>query len=94
MIQQADLKLQTLGPRSRARLRWDWCSLSQIIGNCEQTLKDCYLLLDRNGRFASNSGALRSIEWNMLVQSDADQLRQRIQQHNTKILLALAPFEM
>lgn len=79
-----DLKQQL----SNARLRCDWRSLNEIIGDCKSTLDDCQELLSRNKRFANPSGPVQNIKWNIFVQSDVDVLRSRIRQHVEKIALA------
>jgi hypothetical protein len=94
VIQKADQKLHHFALSPNAELRWDWRSLRQIIGDCEQTLEDCDDLLIRNSKYASGSGPLRNIEWNLLLQADVDSLQRRIQQHTSKLRLALTPFEM
>lgn len=70
------------------RLRCDWRSLSEIIGDCKSTLDDCRELLSRNKRFADSSGPVQNIEWNIFVQSDIKALRQRVRQHVEKISIA------
>ena len=77
-----------------AAVRWDAHSLLQIIGNCESTLNAAYALLEKNRRFARSGGVFRNFEWNMSVQQEAEALKQRIQRHNSRILLAIAPFEL
>ncbi|KAM0232656.1 hypothetical protein ACHAP5_010663 [Fusarium lateritium] len=77
-----------------ARLRWDRRSLIEIIGDYELTLRDCDKLLRSNSRYRVGSNPLRNLEWNVLVQPMADQLRQRITLHNSKILHVLKPFEV
>ncbi|WZH45191.1 uncharacterized protein QYS62_006233 [Fusarium acuminatum] len=77
-----------------ARLRWDRRSLIEIIGDYEMTLRDCDKLLKANSRYRVGSNPLRNLEWNVLVQPMADQLRQRITLHNSKILHVLKPFEV
>lgn len=71
-----------------ARLRVDWRSLSQIIGDCKTTLNDCKDLLARNKKFANTSGPVQNIEWNLFVQSDVNALRKRVRQHFQKIAIA------
>lgn len=77
-----------------ARLRWDRRSLIEIIGDYEMTLRECDKLLKANSRYRVGSNPLRNLEWNVLVQPMADQLRQRITLHNSKILHVLKPFEV
>ncbi|KAM0262086.1 hypothetical protein ACHAPA_009449 [Fusarium lateritium] len=77
-----------------ARLRWDRRSLIEIIGDYELTLRECDKLLRSNSRYRVGSNPLRNLEWNVLVQPMADQLRQRITLHNSKILHVLKPFEV
>lgn len=75
-------------------LRWDKLSLIEIIGDYDQTLQECYLLIDDNKRYSASSGPVRNIEWNALVQPNADRLRTRLLLHNSKVQLVLKPFEM
>jgi hypothetical protein len=77
-----------------AKLRWDRMSLVQIIGDYEMTLRECNELLRSNNRYRVGTNPLRNLEWNVLVQPAADQLRQRIMLHNSKILHVLKPFEV
>ncbi|EGU87587.1 hypothetical protein FOPG_06745 [Fusarium oxysporum f. sp. conglutinans race 2 54008] len=77
-----------------AKLRWDRTSLVQIIGDYEMTLRECNELLRSNNRYRVGTNPLRNLEWNVLVQPAADQLRQRIMLHNSKILHVLKPFEV
>lgn len=83
-----ELRQQLTTHTSQLRLRCDWRSLSEIIGNCKATLNDCKELLSRNMRFATASGPVQNIQWNVFVQSDVDALRKRIRQHVEKIALA------
>lgn len=74
--------------------RWHPSSLYQIIGDYHNTLRECRELINTNWRYGENSSVLRNLEWNMLVQPSADQLRQRILLHNSKVAQVLKPFEM
>ncbi|KAI1042244.1 hypothetical protein LB505_003109 [Fusarium chuoi] len=58
------------------------------------TLRECNELLRSNNRYRVGTNPLRNLEWNVLVQPAADQLRQRIMLHNSKILHVLKPFEV
>lgn len=58
------------------------------------TLRECRHLLESNERYRKGGNPLRNIEWNVLVQPVADQLRQRIMLHNSKILHVLKPLEV
>jgi len=75
-------------------LRWDKRSLIEIIGDYEQTLQECRFLIEDNYRYRASSGPIRNLEWNALVQPNADRLRTRLLLHNSKIQLVLKPFEM
>lgn len=75
-------------------LRWDKVSLVEIIGDYEQTLQECRFLLEDNYRYRVSAGPIRNLEWNALVQPNADRLRTRLLLHNSKIQLVLKPFEM
>ncbi|KAM0344088.1 hypothetical protein ACHAPU_007809 [Fusarium lateritium] len=91
----ADNSLQSQRrPGVSARLRWDRTSLIEIIGDYEMTLRECDQLLRSNNRYRVGSNPLRNLEWNVLVQPTADQLRQKIMLHNSKILHILKPFEV
>ncbi|KAL3589432.1 hypothetical protein FPOAC2_11598 [Fusarium poae] len=95
VITWADDSLQSQRrPGVPARLRWDRNSLIEIIGDYEITLRECHQLLVSNDRYGKGSKPLRNIEWNVLVQPLADQLRQRIMLHNSKILHVLKPLEV
>ncbi|KAF5665145.1 hypothetical protein FHETE_6761 [Fusarium heterosporum] len=91
----ADNSLQSQRrPGVSAKLRWDRTSLVEIIGDYEMTLRECDQLLRSNNRYRVGSNPLRNLEWNVLVQPRADQLRQKIMLHNSKILHFLKPFEV
>ncbi|KAJ4246624.1 hypothetical protein NW762_013567 [Fusarium torreyae] len=95
VVTRADNSLQSQRRQGvPARLRWDNTSLTEIIGDYEATLRECHELLRSNNRYRVGSNPLRNLEWNVLVQPSADQLRQRIILHNSKILHVLKPFEI
>ena len=75
-------------------LRWDPASLREIVGDYEQTLRECHALIHANRRYEAPVGPVRTIKWNVLVRPTADSLRVRIQLHNSKVLHVLKPFEM
>jgi hypothetical protein len=79
---------------SPSPLRWDPASLADIVGDYDQTLRECHAVLAENRRYEGAVGPVRTIRWNVLVQPVADRLRARLQLHNSKILLVLKPFEM
>ena len=97
VVRQANHSLRERGEYG-ARPRWDPETVDQIIGDYQETLRECYTLIDENKRYnlsrGQTSGPLRNIEWNVLVQPSVDRLRQRIILHNSKILHFLKPFEM
>ncbi|KAF4469847.1 hypothetical protein FALBO_3287 [Fusarium albosuccineum] len=94
VVAQADSSLQKQRRQGvNARVRWDRVSLIEIIGDYEATLLECHDLLRSNERYRVTN-PLRNLEWNVLVQPTADQLRQRIVLHNSKVLHVLKPFEI
>ncbi|KAF7553918.1 hypothetical protein G7Z17_g3277 [Cylindrodendrum hubeiense] len=93
VVAQANSSLQRQGGYNVVA-RWDRSSLGQIIGDYHATLRECHELLGANERYRGGGNAFRNIEWNVLVQPTADQLRQRIALHNSKVLHVLKPFEM
>ncbi|KAF9869676.1 hypothetical protein CkaCkLH20_12863 [Colletotrichum karsti] len=93
VVIQADQSLRRDVSFSKS-LRWDPSSLGEIIGDYQDTLKECFELIDENNRYRSASGPLKNIEWNVLVAPAADRLRARIALHNSKILHVLKPFEI
>lgn len=93
VVSKATTSLQDQGVYN-AVVRWDSVSLHEIVGDYKATIYDCSELLRANDRYRVSSHALRNIEWNVLVQPQADQLRQRIFMHNAKISQILKPFEM
>lgn len=93
VVVKADQSLRQEGGAFKP-LRWDRSSLEEIIGDYEETLKDCSRLLENNHRYRLGSGPLRNIEWNVLVAPAAERLRARIALHNSKVLHVLKPFEM
>lgn len=92
VVTEADSSLRKQG--INGSVRWDHISLLEIIGDYEGTLRECLNLLRANERYRVGSNPLRNLEWNVLVQPTADQLRQRIVLHNHKINHVLKPFEM
>lgn len=93
VVTQANSSLQRQAGYN-AVARWDRTSLGQIIGDYHTTLRECQELLKSNERYRTGGNPLRNIEWNVLVQPTADQLRQRISLHNSKVLHVLKPFEI
>ncbi|KAM0333945.1 hypothetical protein ACHAQA_000962 [Verticillium albo-atrum] len=75
-------------------VRWDETTLVEIIGDYRQTLQECYELVEANRRYRIGGGPIRNIEWNVLVQPNAERLRQRLLLHNSKVILVLKPFEV
>ncbi|RSL87867.1 hypothetical protein CEP52_015388 [Fusarium oligoseptatum] len=94
VIAQADSSLQRERQGVKTRVRWDRKSLIEIVGDYDGTLRECRELLASNARYRGGSGPFRNLEWNLLVQPTADQLRQRIILHNSKVLHILKPFEI
>lgn len=94
VIAQAESSLQKERQGVKTRVRWDRRSLIEIVGDYDSTLQECRELLASNARYRGGSGPFRNLEWNLLVQPTADQLRQRIILHNSKVLHILKPFEM
>ncbi|PMD25960.1 hypothetical protein NA56DRAFT_390095 [Hyaloscypha hepaticicola] len=73
---------------------WDLTSLREIIGDYYKTLTDCENLLRENPEFRKNRNFVYNIEWNLVVQPKVEQLRKRLEFHNTKILVLLKPLEL
>lgn len=90
---KASLHNQSQVPMHNAVVRWDESSLEQIIGDYKSTLRECHDLIRSNQRYY-RTNVMRNIEWNVLIQPNADRLRQRILLHNSKIFHFLKPFEM
>jgi hypothetical protein len=93
-VTQAQASLLTHGAQNRDILGGDKASLSEIIGDYEATLDECYKLLEKNRRYAQIRSPVRNIDWNLNVMPQVDYLRDRIQMHNTRIQHVLKPFEM
>jgi hypothetical protein len=93
VVSTANASLQRQAGRD-AGVQWDPTSLREIVGDYEQTLRECSDLLASNRRYQATRNPLLSIEWNVLVQPRAERLQQRISMHNSKVLLLLKPFEM
>ncbi|TIC91276.1 hypothetical protein CH35J_011194 [Colletotrichum higginsianum] len=92
VVNKADQSLRQEG--AFKPLRWDRSSLDDILGDYEETLTECFHLIENNHRYRLSSGPLRNIEWNVLVAPSADRLRARIALHNSKVLHVLKPFEI
>lgn len=93
VVAKAQNSLHQQGPPN-ALVRWDPVSLGAIVGDYQATLAECHKLIDDNYRYNTGRSAVYSITWNALLQPAVDTLRQRIQLHNSKLLLVLKPFEM
>ncbi|KIX08130.1 uncharacterized protein Z518_02786 [Rhinocladiella mackenziei CBS 650.93] len=74
--------------------RWNLSSLNEIIGDYQATINECRRLLVANRRYGQRVGPLRNIEWNILIQPEANALKERILLHNSKILIILKPLEI
>ncbi|KAK6215356.1 hypothetical protein QIS74_08375 [Colletotrichum tabaci] len=92
VVNKADQSLRQEG--AFKPLRWDRSSLDDILGDYEETLTECFHLIENNRRYRLSSGPLKNIEWNVLVAPSADRLRARIALHNSKVLHVLKPFEI
>ena len=66
----------------------------EIIGDYEQTLRECHVLIQENRRYEGPVGPVHNLKWNLLVRPTVTQLHSRIQLHNAKVLHMLKPFEM
>ena len=73
---------------------WDLTSLREIIGDYHKTLTDCEKLLQENHEFKKNRNFAYNVEWNLVLQPKVDQLRLKLDFHNTKILILLKPLEL
>ncbi|KAM0279187.1 hypothetical protein ACHAQH_004731 [Verticillium albo-atrum] len=93
VLAQANHSLREQGAYNTP-VRWDEGSLIEIIGDYRKTLQECCELVETNNRYRIGGGPVRNIEWNVLVQPNADRLRQRLLLHNSKVLLVLKPFEI
>ena len=68
--------------------------MREIIGDYHKTLTDCRKLLEENPEFRENRNFAYNIEWNFVLQPKVEQLRKRLEFHNTKILVLLRPLEL
>ena len=65
-----------------------------MIGDFEQTLHDCEVLLGDKHRFQrSPTGFVRNVVWHTSTQRDVEKLRQRVHFHMIKIGFIAKPFE-
>jgi hypothetical protein len=86
---------QSAGLRSPSLQKdWDLSSLKEIIGDYEKTLSDCRKLLEENHEFRKKRNFAYNNYWNLVIQPKIDQLRKRLQLHNTKIVILLKPLEI
>ncbi|PMD45938.1 hypothetical protein L207DRAFT_628596 [Hyaloscypha variabilis F] len=86
-------------PRMRSpglplQIDWELSSIGEIVGDYQKTLYDCQKLLDDNPELRKNRNFAYNIEWNYVLEPEVDQLRKRLQFHNTKILILLRPLEL
>ncbi|KAF2187525.1 hypothetical protein K469DRAFT_705224 [Zopfia rhizophila CBS 207.26] len=82
-----------LPPRSPRR-EWDLSSLREIIGDYYGTIQDCKKLLEENSNFRTDRNFAYNIEWNLVIQPKVNQLKRRLESHNSKILILLKPLEL
>ena len=73
---------------------WDLSSLMEIIGDYYKTLDDCKRLLEENREFRTGKSVAYNMEWNLFLQPKVDNLRKRLESHNSKIMILLKPLEM
>jgi hypothetical protein len=73
---------------------WDLSSLNEIIGDYHRTLIDCQKLLEENHEFRKNRNFAYNTEWNLVIQPKIDNLRKRLESHNSKIAILLKPLEL
>ena len=68
--------------------------MHEIIGDYHKTITDCQKLLNENPEFRKSRNFAYNIEWNFVLQPKVEQLRKRLEFHNTKILVLLRPLEL
>lgn len=73
---------------------WDLSSLREIIGDYHKTLADCSRLLEENSEFRKNRNFVYNVDWHIFLQPKVDQLRKRLEFHNSKIAVLLKPLEL
>ena len=71
-------------PTSRPSSATTVC-LNQILGNFEDTLRDCLQLLESNQSYGERKGPIYNISWYLRVKDEVDQLRDRIAFLNIKV---------
>jgi hypothetical protein len=73
---------------------WDLSSLQEIIGDYHKTLEDCKRLLEENREFRTGKSVAYNLEWNLILQPKVENLKRRLEAHNSKIMTLLKPLEM
>ncbi|KAK2616567.1 hypothetical protein QQS21_000390 [Conoideocrella luteorostrata] len=93
-VAEAQTSLHDHGARRNDILGGDKTSLGEIIGDYEETLKECRKLLEKNHRYDQTTGPMRNIDWNINIMPQVEHLQRRIQMHNTRIQHVLRPFQI
>jgi len=71
-------------PASRQASTTTAC-LTQVLGDFNETLRDCFQLMDDKSVYATQQGFLYNIQWYIRVKDDVEQLRDRIAFLNIKV---------
>ncbi|KAM0295215.1 hypothetical protein ACHAPM_010895 [Fusarium culmorum] len=93
-VTRAQQSLHSHGVWDNDSLCGDQDPLMEVVGDYNDTLEECYLLLKDNTRYAQTTGPIKNIEWNMSIMPEVERLRGRIQMHTSRIQHILKPFEM
>ncbi|PTD02098.1 hypothetical protein FCULG_00012203 [Fusarium culmorum] len=93
-VTRAQQSLHSHGVWDNDSLCGDQDSLMEVVGDYNDTLEECYLLLKDNTRYAQTTGPIKNIEWNMSIMPEVERLRGRIQMHTSRIQHILKPFEI
>lgn len=65
--------------------------LNQILGNFEETLRDCWQLFDDQKLVCgTNQGFLYNLQWYIRVKDEVEQLRSRIAFLNIKVSITIS----
>lgn len=83
-----------VAPPSGFSNAWDPDSFMEILGDFEDTLNECFRLLENNRSYNSATGPVNNLCWSVFVLPNVHRLQQRILVHHAKIWHFLKPFEM
>ncbi len=65
-------------------------SLTRVLSGFQDTLDECWELLDKRRAYGESRGAINNWQWHLIVKDDLAIFRDRIAVHNIKLSMALS----